>query len=345
MEFPRPPTIKDVAALAGVSFSTAATALRGDGRIKPATRHKVQQAAVSLGYRSNRAAAILASQRPVSSRRTESIAYLSHLPPPYNQANGMVQRGRIAREAAETLGYAVESCDLHGVADPGREIQRLFARGIDGLLLGRFIHSPVSRSDLPIQAFSVVALERFEKQETIHCVRPDVGEGVRLCYQKLEAAGCRRIAASLPRHDTLILDDRDRLAAYLECWQTSHGYRKKPPMLLSTFSDPSPVESWFRTTRADGLITFSIAEFSMLAHQGWRCPEDFLCATLHLPWSQPFTDGEDQLAGVLEPIHELTRFAVEQLDAHLRLRKKGRPRLPVDSILRNTWRPGASLPE
>ncbi|MBT1161888.1 MULTISPECIES: LacI family DNA-binding transcriptional regulator [Bifidobacterium] len=52
-------TLKDVAALAGVSMSTAGAAMRGEDIVKPATKEKVLAAARELGYSANLSARFL----------------------------------------------------------------------------------------------------------------------------------------------------------------------------------------------------------------------------------------------------------------------------------------------
>src|SRR5215218_1516362 len=47
------PTLRDVAQLAGVAFSTASDALAGKGRVAPGTRERLLEAAKKLGYRPN----------------------------------------------------------------------------------------------------------------------------------------------------------------------------------------------------------------------------------------------------------------------------------------------------
>src|SRR3954462_13390925 len=54
-------TVREVALQAGVSQATAARALGGYGYVSPSTRTRVQEAAVSLGYRPNDVARALAS--------------------------------------------------------------------------------------------------------------------------------------------------------------------------------------------------------------------------------------------------------------------------------------------
>lgn len=60
---PRPATISDVAAQAGVSKAAASQALSGKGRISPATRDRIAEAATALGYRPSSTAQNLSSAR------------------------------------------------------------------------------------------------------------------------------------------------------------------------------------------------------------------------------------------------------------------------------------------
>jgi DNA-binding LacI/PurR family transcriptional regulator len=63
-----PPTLADVAQLAGVSSATASRVLTGTARVRPQTRDKVEQAILRLGYVRNRAA------RSAASRQAGSVA-------------------------------------------------------------------------------------------------------------------------------------------------------------------------------------------------------------------------------------------------------------------------------
>ena len=56
-------TIEDLARKANVSKMTVSMALRGTGRVAPATRDRIRQLAATLGYRPN------ASARAVSNGR------------------------------------------------------------------------------------------------------------------------------------------------------------------------------------------------------------------------------------------------------------------------------------
>lgn len=345
MKEKRSPTIKEVAALAGVAFSTAATALRGEGRIKAETRRRVQEAAKALGYRSNRAAAILASGRRGSERR-EVVAYVSHLAPDVRLRPGMVQRREEVLAAARRAGYSVREVELYGEDDPSRQLQAVYHQGIDGLVMGRFLGAPYEIAELDLAPFAVVGFERFGKPPLIHTVRHDVGQAVREAFSRLEQAGCQRIAAALHSHDPPLLDDRDRLAAYLESWRRSHGRRPPPEIQLSDPGEYTSVLEWFHRVKADGLILFSQGDYLRLREAGLQAPRDFQAIWLHrnfLP--EPHPDPCPELAGFQEPISAMSTFALQLLDSELRFQHHGLPEQPIDTVFRCRWIPGRSLRE
>lgn len=65
----RKPTLKDVAALSGVSVISASRVMRDAPNISHQLRQKVEQAAVAIGYQRNRIAGVTARQNNRPYRR------------------------------------------------------------------------------------------------------------------------------------------------------------------------------------------------------------------------------------------------------------------------------------
>lgn len=74
---PKPVTMEDMAKIAGVHSRTVADALKGTGRVAPATRERVLRIAKELNYVPNAAARALATGRTGAARRTGTVAVLS----------------------------------------------------------------------------------------------------------------------------------------------------------------------------------------------------------------------------------------------------------------------------
>jgi DNA-binding LacI/PurR family transcriptional regulator len=154
----RPPTIADVARIAGVSRTTVSHALNGIGKVDPRTRERVKQTAAELGYRPN-----LRAQRL---RRGEAKAVALTSSMPFAVAGGASRLGfymEIAAAAAESAllhdyalvlvppvqsGSALYSLDIDGaiVVEPDvndAAVAQLTERGLPYVSLGR----PVSPDD------------------------------------------------------------------------------------------------------------------------------------------------------------------------------------------------------
>jgi DNA-binding LacI/PurR family transcriptional regulator len=120
------PTIRDVAARAGVSIATASRSLNDKGLTSPATLERVRAAAVEIGFRPNRAG------RALKTARTGIVGVL--LPSLRNPVFADAVAG--VEIAANAAGYGVI------VASSGYDFEReagtvetLIGHGVDGLIL------------------------------------------------------------------------------------------------------------------------------------------------------------------------------------------------------------------
>ncbi|MFF5437733.1 substrate-binding domain-containing protein [Streptomyces achromogenes] len=149
---PKPPTIADVARVAGVSRTTVSHALNGLGKVDPRTRERIRQVAADLGYRPN-----LRAQR-LRRGQAKVIALASSMP--FAVAGGPSRLGfymEVAAAAAERAllhdyalvlvppvqsGSALYSVDIDGaiVVEPDVEdaaAAQLRERGLPYVALGR----------------------------------------------------------------------------------------------------------------------------------------------------------------------------------------------------------------
>jgi len=180
----RTPTIRDVAALAGVSVGTASKALNGRGSLRHDTIARVREAAEQLRFRPNPAA------RGLHAGRTYTV--------------GMITTDTIGRFSIplligteDALGagqISVLLCDARD--DPIREqhhLNVLLSRRVDGIIVtGRRTGSrPPIGTDLPVPV--VYAFLASADQRDCSVV-PDEAGGAQLAADHLRTVGRRRIA-------------------------------------------------------------------------------------------------------------------------------------------------------
>ncbi|MFV0137872.1 substrate-binding domain-containing protein [Streptomyces sp. HMX87] len=148
----RPPTIADVARVAGVSRTTVSHALNGLGKVDPRTRERIRQVAAELGYRPN-----LRAQR-LRRGQAKAIALASSMP--FAVAGGPSRLGFYMEVAAA----AAESALLHDYAlvlvPPVQSGAALYSVDIDGAIVVEPDVEDVAAAQLRERGLPYVALGR-----------------------------------------------------------------------------------------------------------------------------------------------------------------------------------------
>jgi DNA-binding LacI/PurR family transcriptional regulator len=134
----RPPSLRNVAELAGVSPATASMALRGLARVPASTREVVERAAAELGYiRDPEIGHVLARSRRKAIIPRETIVFLSEIPigtKPDARAPWLFDMRRKAAAAAHLLGCELETIVIPLEPAATRELgKKLWMRGIRGI--------------------------------------------------------------------------------------------------------------------------------------------------------------------------------------------------------------------
>ena len=177
------PTIKDVAALAGVSYRTVSNVVNGHRYISDSTREKVEAAIAELGYRPQLAARQLRSGR--SNLLTLSVPFVSH---PY-----FAQLAHAVVTQAEQFGYDVVIDETRGLLE--RELR--VAAGFRTILTDGILFSPLS-----------IDLERFEAERG---ATPLVLLGERFRSAKIDSVVVDNVRSSYDATTCLIDGGRRRI--------------------------------------------------------------------------------------------------------------------------------------
>ncbi|NIH79686.1 LacI family DNA-binding transcriptional regulator [Amycolatopsis viridis] len=212
-----PPTIRDVAAAAGVSITTVSHVLSGQGRISEATRRRVAKAAADLGYQANihaqqlvtRRSRTLAIQLANSVEATTSSALVPNSDYFLEVLNG-------AAEAATGRSYALL------LTPPDADLEALDAFAVDGAILvdprgdEPFFATGWSRNRPLVTTGRPLA----RKRRVPVVVDNDLMAAARLMLDHLAGNGYRRPA--LITTDTSRSYTADLVAGYRE-WCTGHA--------------------------------------------------------------------------------------------------------------------------
>ncbi|MFF4880780.1 MULTISPECIES: LacI family DNA-binding transcriptional regulator [unclassified Micromonospora] len=180
----RPPTLTDVAKLAGVSVATASKAINGRGEVRTTTRVRVLEAAELLSFAPN------ALARGLLSGRTGTVGLLT------SDLEGRFSIPILmgAEDASGAGQVSVFLCDARGDAIREKHhVQALLSRRVDGLMVvgSRTDPRPPLAGNIPVPVVYVYAPSADPADISITV--DNVGGG-RLAIEHLLACGRRNIA-------------------------------------------------------------------------------------------------------------------------------------------------------
>ncbi|WNM32189.1 LacI family DNA-binding transcriptional regulator [Streptomyces sp. Li-HN-5-11] len=181
----RPPTIRDVAARAGVSKSLVSLVLRGSDSVRPEKRQAVLAAVEELGYRPNAAA------RSLSEQRTRTVGVLlNDMRNPWfvELLDGLNSR-------LYDSGLHVLLADGHLNRRLGEDLTRTFTElRVDGLVAVGTLQDPQALRTAAGRVPTVVAGSREPVLPGVDVVAGDDEYGARLATEHLIGLGHRHIA-------------------------------------------------------------------------------------------------------------------------------------------------------
>ena len=178
------PTLKDVAARAGVSTATVSRCLNAPGRVSEGARARVMAAVVDLGYASNFGA------RALAARRTNTFGAV--IPTMDNAifARGLQAFQDTLREEGVTLLVASSSYKPEQEED---QIRALVARGAEALLLIGHDRTPAAYALLDRQRIPYLVAWAWDADAPRPCVGFDNRAAMQVLAAEVIALGHRRL--------------------------------------------------------------------------------------------------------------------------------------------------------
>ncbi|GAA4661262.1 LacI family DNA-binding transcriptional regulator [Amycolatopsis dongchuanensis] len=183
----KPPTIADVAKLAGVHKATASRALnpRTSGQVNAATARRVLTAAKRLRYQPNTVA------RSLSTNRSATVGVL--VPDLTNPLFPLVVRG--IEDALDNQGYTALLANTDN--DPeraGAQFDALLSRRVDGFLIATARREDPLLTRAHDQGIAVVLVNRSTDVPLFPAVTGDDAAGIAAAVEHLRDLGHRRLA-------------------------------------------------------------------------------------------------------------------------------------------------------
>lgn len=336
-----PPTIRQLAALAGVSRTTVSLSLRNHPSIPATTRQRIQKLAEAQGYRIDPVVATLMTQlRTSRSRRSpEKLVYLTS----WGQREGWraspneiaFHEGAAAR--ATRLGYDLEHI---WAREPGLTSARLskilYTRGIRGVVIAPL---PQSQGHLSLEwsHFAPAAISYTIARPRLHRSTHSHYSGMRTMLHRLKQLGYRRIGlATLLTHEDLV-GHAWEAAYYIHYHSLSAAERIVP--LMPPAWDGKALQAWVHRHKPDVVVSNQLQPLQLLRSAGLDVPGEIGYACLDLPMT-PEAEGA---AGIDQSPHAVGAAAVDLVVTQLQNNEFGLPEEPKTVQLDGNWRDGKTL--
>lgn len=329
------PTLRDVAAAAGVSKSTAQRALANDPECSEKTREKVQKIAEDLHYVPDPLFAAVGTRKLSKRTHGTPIAYLVALPEG-QQKVGQPHFDSCQARAAE-IGYRLEYIDISQLESPKQLWQLLYARGFAGVLVGS-VRANFHPLIMENQRFPLVCVGRIDHLP-FHTTRPAIQLGVLRTWREMTACGYRRIAAAIFKHNPPVEDDFSRYSAIVGLQRMDFPDDDQIPPFTSDFSDREGFLRWVKQHQPDAVLGFHEGLYFDLKDAGYKIPRDLGFASLH---KNP-KNIDPKISGIYDNPYFVAISAVNLLDQMIRHGERGLPSVPVNIMVEGTWTPGKTL--
>jgi DNA-binding LacI/PurR family transcriptional regulator len=332
------PTLRSLAAEAGVSVTTVSFALRNSPEISVGTRERLQRLASARGYRPDPQIAKLMChlRTTASARATANVCGLcQHWEmPPDPTGNYFYRLCEGLRRRAVELGYAFDLIKLEDY--PRRDqLQRLLAsRGVEGLLVLP-MRRPTDLSELlDWEMFSTVAVTSTILAPQFHRVIPHHFDNMVLACRELKRAGFRRIGLAMAKAWDARVNHRwsGGLA-----WQNQFGGTEWVTPLLSEGSnlslEPEALIRWLVKERPDVVLIESLSYDADVITRALRTlPVRRRPKIVVMNWpSAPAAAGIDQRP------ERIGIAAIEVLAAILNRGERGIPDLANSTLIDGQW--------
>jgi len=332
------PTLRSLAAEAGVSAMAVSLALRNSPEISAQLGDRLRALARLRCYRPDPAIAKLMHHLRATgpARRRANICglCLRRRLPSSNAINFMTRLAGALKGRAEALGFAFGAIEL----DPdlaSASLQRiLLSRGVEGLVLMPMARQCDLSHRLEWEKFSVVSVTSSVTAPVFHSVVPNQFDNMLRVCRELSLSGHRRIGLAIPRE----WDERvkHRWAGGM-AWHKEFGGAAPISTFLGESSGPALTDarfvSWVRRYRPDAIVVEAIDPLLVAKALGGasdrRRPK-----IVTLNWPNAAAE-----CGIDQRVEEIGSVAIDLLSGLIARGERGVPLRPNTTMVTGDWKP------
>ena len=300
------PTIKDIAAKAGISYATVSRALNGKYGVSQATRDKVLALAEQMGYRPN------AIAQGLVNRSTMTIGLI--IPDITSPFYPRLALG--IEDTMENAGFSVFLCNTNWRQEREQAyLEQLSQKQVDGIIISSIAHRVEDVEQHISKHMPLVYISSFHEGTRKGYVRTDNIKGADMAVSHLLFRRRRRIAFIGSTQEHLSLEDR--LTGYRKALKRAGIEIDEKLIVLGEFQEQSGYHS-IRGLLETGIVPDGVfAENDLLAmgvvqgilDSGYRVPEDISVIGFD---DIPIASHPDiQLSTIHQPKYRIGQYASE----------------------------------
>lgn len=338
----KPPTIRSLAALAGVSKATVSLALRDNPRIRPSERLRIQRLAAESGYAPNAVMAHLLTQlrsgKTSAYQSTLGLIYATRPPEQLNHLASFREWFTACRARAKQLGYSLDEFMLFEPGmDPERLVRILDARNIRGLVVvGPFHRSVIPPEFDPIwRRSATVVIGVRPVRPALSCAANDQFATAKNAVIALRELGYRRPGLCISFEVDAHVEDRFQGGFVVA--QRNLPKRDRPPVFAYRPADQQRFIRWVERYRPDAIVTLHPEIKEWLAAARVDVPRDI--GLVHLDRVAELHDW----AGMRQNHESVGYAAIDTVIGQLHRNEIGVPPFQKCTFTNSTWVPGATV--
>ena len=335
-------TIREIAARAGLHFTTVSLALRNSPRLPKETRDRVREIARKMGYRPDPMLAALNAYRVAKGtpHYQATIAWINNWPERHQLLKIAEFREYYegACERANDLGYTIEEFWLN---EPGMTVAKLHrvlrARNVQGLLLAPQ-PGPHIDPGIDFGNYSAVTFGYTMQPSVLHVVTNHHFRSMNLTLTKMHGLGYRRIGM-LPSTEWDDKVGNSWLASALLAKWKYPSLTIVGPLLskkdYGTSLHGATLHELILKHRLEAVVSGS--EMDVLENLGYAIPKDIGFASVALAGT------DKKISGIYQNDILIGKKAVDVLVGMLQRGERGIPETPVSTLVEGVWRRGTTL--
>ena len=336
-------TLRDIAKVAKVHYSTVSLALRDHPRVSDEVKQRIQALAKEMGYVPDPALTALNAYRktklPVHYKST--IAWIDTWRDDQEKLRDQPTFNEYflgASQRAQQLGYDVEEFSLRDNEMSSQRLSKILqSRGINGLLLPP-LQTQGERLDLDYDQFSTVCFGYSITPHVFHLVTNHQSHSMHMALEEVSKLGYKKIGVYL--HEYVDSKTDNAYAAGYWRYQQRHPEREHMPPCIVPYgqSDEAALSKWLKANQPEVIISDTDEPtIDMLKDLGLRVPEDIGCAWLSLG------QQNDHRSGINQNGYLIGQTAIDFLVGMLQRGERGIPQTPIRMLVEGSWQTGETL--